>query len=116
MFRLQTIALKVFTAPHIYVGQNLRCQKQLRLIVSTQADFLFFCCSVEVKAAAWSPRGEKITGTQGHRDESVRGGAERKIGRKVSGFKKNKQWLPLNKTPEDVFMTTCLRQRPALGL
>lgn len=48
----------------------------------------FFCCSVEVKAAAWSPRGEKITGTQGHRDESVRGGAERKIGRKVSGFRK----------------------------
>lgn len=87
MFRLQIIALKVFTAPHIYVGQNLRCQKQLRPIVST--------ISVEVKAAAWSPRGEKITGTQGHRDESVRGGAERKIGRKVSRFRKKQTMVTL---------------------
>lgn len=77
---------------------------QCRLMVSAQADF-------KAKAAAWGSRGEKITGTEGRADESVRGGEERKIGRKVVGFlkKTNQQWFPLNKTPEDVFTTTCLR-------
>lgn len=42
-----------------------------------------------------STRTEKITGTQGHRDESVRGGAERKIGRKVSGFRKKQTMVTL---------------------
>lgn len=54
-----------------------------------------------------------ITGTRGHIDESVRRGAERKIGRKGLGLwtTHKKQWLSLNKASEDVFMTPRLEER-----
>lgn len=56
---------------------------------------------------------KQITGTKGYIDESVRRGAERKIGRKGSGLwtTQKKQWLSLNKASEDVFMTPCLVER-----
>lgn len=59
-----------------------------------------------------SLKREQITGTEGYGDESVRRGAERKIGRKGSGL-----WTTpkKNKASEDVFTTPRLVERPASG-
>lgn len=60
--------------------------------INTSRLFLLQCWG-----EAWSSWGVKMTGIEGHRDESVRGGAERKRGRKVSGCKNKQTMVTLKK-------------------